>query len=421
MLYMGNKRKIETRDIIDKNIMGKNISFISSNSRIKERVKNISHEKYVIQKLIERSKYDDVFWDVGACLGIHTFILSNFLTDGEVISFEPMPSNRGILVDNKNINESHNVTICRSALSNKNEEREFAIRESVKAGFGRHSFKSEINNYNSVKTISVQSKRGSDIDYPKPNIIKIDAEGAGPLVVEGLKSVISSDECHTIVFETHRPNNVQPSHKDFGYTESEFIELVRDCGFNVSQLENDYHYIGTKGIDEYGQLDTNIESKIIQDDISKLQTDGIINSAGTTLRMGSGVAGSLRKNGGEKLNEAAILKGPIDMGECVRTKGFDLNCNYVYHAASMPHYNNGKSTPESIKSSLKKSLERAESDGIESIAVPMIGCGIGGVPITTGSRVIRDTINNFEFESIKKIIIVGYKDEEYNMIKKIFK
>jgi FkbM family methyltransferase len=417
---MSNTRKVETRDVIDKNILGKSISFISSNNRIKERVNNISHEEYVIRKLIERSQYDDVFWDVGACLGIHTFILSNFLTDGQVISFEPMPSNRGILVDNRNINEARNVTICRSALSNKNEEREFAIRESVKAGFGRHSFKTSDESYDNIKTISVQSKKGSNINYPKPNIIKVDAEGAGPLVIEGLKPMISSDECHTIVFETHRPNSVQPSHKDFGYTESDFIELVEDCGFKVRQLEKDYHYIGKKSIDQFGKLDTKVESDIIQSDISEVQTDGIINSAGTSLRMGSGVAGSLREKGGEELNESAILKGPVNIGESVRTCGFDLKCNYVYHAASMPHYGDGKSTPKSIRSSLESSLKLAESDEIESISIPMIGCGIGGVPITTGSRVIRDIINDFDFKSIKKVVIVGYKDEELNIIRKIF-
>lgn len=413
-------REIETRDVIDKNILGKNISFIASNSRIKERVQNISHEEHIIKKLIERSRYDDVFWDIGACLGIHTFILSKFLTDGKVVAFEPMPSNRGILVDNKSINNIDNVVISRDALADKNEERDFAIRESVKAGYGRHSFTTDNNDYDSIKTIPVNAKRGIDTKYEKPNILKIDAEGAGPLVIEGLKKYLKSDECHTVIFETHRPNNVQPSHKDFGYTEEEFIELIEDCGFKVDNLVNDYHFIGYKDSSTYNSLNVGIETDIIQEDIANMNSDVIINSAGTSLRMGSGVAGSLRDKGGEKLNESAILKGPVDKGKAVRTDGFELNCDFVYHAASMAHYDNGVSTPESIKSSLEKCLKFAEEDSVNSVAVPLVGCGIGGVPITTGARVIRDVINNFSFSSVDKITIVAYKENEYEIIKRIF-
>lgn len=416
-----SNRKVKTRKIVDKNILGQNISFIASNSRIKERVDNISHEKHIIRELIERSQYDDVFWDVGACLGIHTFILSKFLTDGKVVSFEPMPSNRGILVDNKSVNNIQNVVISRKALSDKNEDREFAIRESVKAGYGRHSFTTDEKDYESIKRISVKSKRGVDTKYPKPNMIKIDAEGAGPLVVNGLKKYLKSDECHTVIFETHRPNNTQPSHEDFGYTEKEFIEMVENCGFNVTNLNNDYHFVGYKDSDAYNSLDVDeLNVNIIKGDISTMDTDGIVNSAGTSLRMGSGVAGSLRNKGGEKLNESAVLKGPIDKGDAVRTDGFNLDCEYVYHAASMAHYDDGNSTPSSIKNSLINTFELAEKDSVTSLSVPMIGCGIGGVPITTGSRIIRDTINDFDFESINLINIVSLKNEEYKVVKRIF-
>lgn len=87
-------RKVKSREVIDKTFMGENISFVASNDRIKERVNNISHEDYMIKSIINRAKPDDVFWDVGACMGIHTFIVSQFLTQGHVVAFEPMPSNK---------------------------------------------------------------------------------------------------------------------------------------------------------------------------------------------------------------------------------------------------------------------------------------------------------------------------------------
>lgn len=410
-------KSYKTRKVMRESFMGESTEFVATNPRIKERVENISHEKHVIEEIIQRSKHDDVFWDVGACLGIHSFVTANFLPHGEVVAFEPMPSNRGVLVDNKSINNASNITVSRKALSDSEEKKRFAIRESVQAGFGRHSFAT--GEYESIKTIPVDTIKGDDTKYSKPNIVKIDVEGAGPLVIEGMKETLSSDDCHTIIFETHEPNPVQPSHEDFGYTEEEFIGLVEDCGFEVENLVTDYHFVGYKNTDHTGCVESDIVD-IVQSDIADMSTDGLVNSAGTTLRMGSGVAGSLRESGGEELNQEAILNGPVEAGESVRTEAYNLESEYVYHAASMPHYDNGESTPKTIRESVAKSFKLAEEDGVESISVPLVGCGLGGVPSTTGSRVIRDVINSFEFNSIESIKIVTYKDEEYKIAKRMF-
>lgn len=408
----------KNRQIMKEEFMGESTRFIATNDRIRERVKNISHETHVLKEIVQRSRSDDVFWDVGACLGIHSFVVSNFLPYGEIVAFEPMPSNRGILVDNKSVNQVSNITVSRNALADERSSRKFEIRESVQAGYGRHSFSTN-DDYESIKTIDVEAIEGDTSKYPQPNIVKIDVEGAGPLVIEGMKGLLMSDECHTIIFETHEPNPVQPSHEDFGYTEEEFIQLVESCGFSVENLKMDYHYVGYKNSDHTDSLDSDKVS-IIQSDISDVDADGIINSAGTTLRMGTGVAGSLRDKGGEKLNEAAILKGPVNVGDAVRTDGFDLSSEYVYHAASMPHYDSGDSTPKSVRSSVIKCFNLAEEDNIESIAVPLVGCGLGGVPTTTGARIIRDVIRSYNFDTITEIKIVAYTQDEYEIVDRVF-
>ncbi len=136
--------------------------------------------------------------------------------------------------------------------------------------------------------------------------------------------------------------------------------------------------------------------------------------------MGTGVAGALRREGGDKLNEAAILQGPVDVGDAVRTPAFELNANHVLHAASMPHYGDGNSTPQSIQESLQNALELAEEHNVESIAIPLIGCGLGGVPIVTGARVIRDVIDGFTFNNIQDVTVVAYTEEEYEVVERIF-
>ena len=57
--------------------------------------------------------------------------------------------------------------------------------------------------------------------------------------------------------------------------------------------------------------------------------------------MGSGVAGALRRAAGGPIHEAAVAKGPIEFGEVAVTDAFDLDADYVIHAAAMPYYGDG--------------------------------------------------------------------------------
>lgn len=411
----------KSREVESVEFMGERVDFIASNERIRERVGNMSHESYVLETLIERGRADDVFWDVGACLGIHSFVLAKHLWDGDVMAFEPMPSNRGVLSDNKSVNEIENVRVFREAMADEVGERTFSIRESVQAGYGRHSFST--GEYEAVKEIPVPVTTGDALvasgAAPVPNMIKIDVEGAGPLVLEGLTEVLQRDECHTVIVETHEPNPVQPSHEDYGYTEEEFLALLEETGFSVSQMEEPWHFMGAKDVNHTASVDASCEFELVQGDISTEESDMIVNSAGTTLRMGTGVAGALRSAGGEELNQAAIVSGPAEVGECVVTDGFELDAEYVAHAVSMPHYGSGQSTPESITESVRGALEAGEERECRSVSVPMVGCGLGGVSLATGARAIRDVVSDFEFEVIETVRVVVYTEDEYSVVERV--
>ncbi|MEF8830404.1 MAG: macro domain-containing protein, partial [Halobacteriales archaeon] len=54
-----------------------------------------------------------------------------------------------------------------------------------------------------------------------------------------------------------------------------------------------------------------MEFQVVQGDIAAQSADALVNAAGTSLRMGSGVAGALRRAAGGNLNEAAMAKGPV--------------------------------------------------------------------------------------------------------------
>lgn len=407
---MTNHRELKTVEF-----HGNTVNFIASNDRLTERVENLSHEKYVLDAIIERLDSDEVFWDIGACLGIHTLTVATHVNEGKVIGFEPMPANRGVLTDNIHANDLENVRVSRSALADEMGTIQFAIRESFDAGYGRHSI--DTGEYDKLASIEVPVARGDALigeRYPIPNVVKIDVEGASPLVLEGMEHILRRKECHTVLLETHEPNPVQPSHEDLGYDEGDIVAFLEDLDFEVSTLEEDFHLLAKADKNE-STGDHSVE--VIQDDIANRSVDAIVNAAGTSLRMGSGVAGSLRSKAGDELNEAAVKKGPTPLGSAVATDAFDLDAEYVIHAATMPHYDDGMATTDSIRASVRHALQLADERGCETVALPAVGCGIAGVDLEKGAPVIADELRSFDPENVRHVEFVAYTPDEYDTIK----
>jgi FkbM family methyltransferase len=403
-------RTVETASVLDEEV-----AFVASNDRIRNRVGQVSRERHVLEELVSVARPDDVVWDVGACLGIHSLLTAAHLHDGSVVSFEPMPSNRGALVDTRSVNDAEQVRVRREALADEPGERSFAIRESNEPGYGRHSF--DVGDYDALRTIDVPVATGDGLvergAVPAPNVVKIDVEGAGPLVLEGMTDVLSRPSCHAVVLETHEPNPVQPSHEDFGYDVADVEALLSSFGFEVDRLVKEYHLVGRKG--ETGTLDlddASLDVTVEAGDIAEVAADAVVCSAGTSLRMGTGVAGALRAAGGEALNREAMAEGPVPVGGVAVTDAHDLDAAVVVHAASMPHHGDGQSTPASIRESVRGALQAADERGCETVAVPAVGCGLGGVPLVTGAEVVLEELLAFEPDSLRRARFVLYTDEQ---------
>lgn len=162
-----------------------------------------------------------------------------------------------------------------------------------------------------------------------------------------------------------------------------------------------------------------MEFTVVHGDIAQQSADALVNAAGTSLQMGSGVAGALRREGGEALNDAAVRNGPIDLGEVAVTKPYELDAEYVIHAAAMPHYGDGEATEESIRDATRNSLERADELGCSSLALPALGCGVAGFPLEEGARIIAREIADYEPSSLSDVRFVAYRDDEYETIQRV--
>jgi O-acetyl-ADP-ribose deacetylase len=123
-----------------------------------------------------------------------------------------------------------------------------------------------------------------------------------------------------------------------------------------------------------------VEKIVIQQgDLTDMQTDAIVNAANNDLLLGGGVAGAIRRKGGDEIQRACDEIGSIPIGYAAITTGGKLAAKYVIHAATMEL--GGSTTAEALRKSTAHALRIASERGLKSIAFPAVGTGIAGFPM----------------------------------------
>ncbi len=159
--------------------------------------------------------------------------------------------------------------------------------------------------------------------------------------------------------------------------------------------------------------------KIIQADITEVKVDAIVNAVNNKLVMGGGVAGVIRKKGGKVIEDEAVKKGPIGIGEAVATGAGSLAAKYVIHAATMGM--DFQTDEIKIRDSCRNALKVAEELKISSIAFPALGCGVGGFPFKAAAKIMAQEVFRHlrENESVlKEIVFCLYNQEAYEVFQK---
>ncbi len=118
---------------------------------------------------------------------------------------------------------------------------------------------------------------------------------------------------------------------------------------------------------------------IKQGDLTEMDVDAIVNAANNDLQLGGGVAGAIRRKGGEAVQRECNEIGSIPVGGAAITTGGRLKARHVIHAASMQL--GGPTTARALRSSTAHSLRIAQEKGLKTIAFPAVGTGIAGFPM----------------------------------------
>ena len=118
---------------------------------------------------------------------------------------------------------------------------------------------------------------------------------------------------------------------------------------------------------------------ILQGDLTEMDADAIVNAANNDLVLGGGVAGAIRRKGGDEIQRECNAIGTIPIGGAAITTGGKLKARHVIHAASMQL--GGRTTAQALRSSTAHSLRIAAERGLKTIAFPAVGSGIAGFPL----------------------------------------
>lgn len=162
--------------------------------------------------------------------------------------------------------------------------------------------------------------------------------------------------------------------------------------------------------------------EVVQENITRLQVDAIVNAANTSLMGGGGVDGAIHRAGGPQILEAcrAIVarQGGCRTGEAVITTAGRLPAKYVIHTVG-PVWRGGTSDEaELLASCYRRSLELAVAHGCKTIAFPNISTGVYGYPKAEAARMAVTTVRSFlQTETgIEKVVFVCFDEESFRVV-----
>jgi len=152
-----------------------------------------------------------------------------------------------------------------------------------------------------------------------------------------------------------------------------------------------------------------LELDVVEGNIAALAVDAVANAANDRLWMGAGVAGALKRTGGDEIEREAVAKGPIALGDAVATGAGRLPARWVIHAAVMGQ--DLRTSAEAIESATRRTLEVADELGAESLALPAFGTGVGGFPLDECARLMVAAVHAHQPRTLRRVVFAVYGPE----------
>lgn len=207
----------------------------------------VDKEPGTVAWLNKELRKNDIFYDVGANIGIYSFFAANRLGKGKVISFEPHASNFSILIENIFLNQKGETIIpLNVALGDKNHIQDFHYKNIEPGSSGSQLLESPVVAMKELdKRVKIKELKSSfsldrlveDKVLKMPNLIKIDVDGNELNIVKGMVNILNSKK---------KPRSIQIEVDPF--VKKKVISFMKKNGYKIDHIH--YTKKGQRLIDE---------------------------------------------------------------------------------------------------------------------------------------------------------------------------
>lgn len=171
--------------------------------------------------------------DVGAHVGCHALLAARLVgPEGKVYAFEASPDNFALLRKNVELNGYRNIALVPKAVAEKTGTVTFHLSPE---GNDRNSIYESSRSSGQGRSLQVPTVSLDDFleqeGWPKVDFVKIDVEGAEPLVFQGMTKLLKRSTELVLIAE-FAPACI----KDSGRSPVDFLRDLANCGLRISVL-----------------------------------------------------------------------------------------------------------------------------------------------------------------------------------------
>lgn len=162
--------------------------------------------------------------------------------------------------------------------------------------------------------------------------------------------------------------------------------------------------------------------EIARGDITKQETDAIVNAANKSLLGGGGVDGAIHRAAGPELVEECRTLGGCNTGEAKITGGYNLPAKHVIHTVVPVWYGGNRNEDELLANCYRNSLQIAKEHGLRSVAFPAISTGAYRFPLERATKIAMEETRKFleENDLPEKVVFVCFSAGDYQVYQEMF-
>lgn len=141
------------------------------------------------------------------------------------------------------------------------------------------------------------------------------------------------------------------------------------------------------------EMDSRI--KLIQQDITRLPIDAIVNAANSSLLGGGGVDGAIHRAAGPQLLDFCRQLNGCPTGQAKLSPGFELPAKHVIHTVGPIWRGGDNQEAQLLASCYSNTLKIASHQQFKTVAFPNISTGVYGYPKEEAAEIAIQSVTEF--------------------------